>query len=131
MAAGLIPLHIFAGLGVMIFFFLRWAVREGEGKDPRWGLVGSPEPGSPIAAMGPRLFAVPTPRGLLLRSSSHCEAEWERTYRWRDVHAEVLDGAVHLHGPFGVINCRNRADSTAQESLRRMGPTTTTREEKP
>ena len=35
MAAGLIPLLIFAGLGVMIFFFLRWAVRAGEGKDPR------------------------------------------------------------------------------------------------
>lgn len=113
---------IVVGVAAIVFFLVRYAIREGEGKDPRWGLVGRPQAGSPIAEMGPKLFAVPTPQGLLLRSSSHREAEWERLYGWRSVHAEHVDGVIRIGGPFGIIVCTNRDDTTADESLSRMGP---------
>ncbi|MDI1290724.1 MAG: hypothetical protein PSX37_12335, partial [bacterium] len=60
--------------------------------------------------------------GLLLRSSAHREAEWERLYAWRDVQAEQVDGIIRVAGPFGTIACANRDDTGADESLSRMGP---------
>jgi len=113
---------IVVGVVAIVFFLVRYAIREGEGKDPRWGLVGRPQPGSPIAEMGGRLFAVPTRQGLLLRSSSHREAEWERLYAWPDVDAEQVDGIIRIGGPFGTIVCTSSDDMTADECLGLIRP---------
>lgn len=113
---------IVVSVTVMALFLVRYAIREGEGKDPRWGLTGRPQAGSPICEMGPKLFAIPTWRGLLLRSSSHREAEWERLYEWPTVHVDEIGGALRLGGPFGVIICDARDDMSVQDCINRMGP---------
>ena len=66
-------------LVVMLGMFVavvRWAAREGDGDDQRWGVAGFTASESAIEEMGAKVFAVPTTRGLLLRSSPRQEAEW-------------------------------------------------------
>lgn len=122
MLTSAVSLVIVVGVVAVVVFLVRYAIREAEGKDPRWGLVGRLQVGSPIADLGPKLFVIPTQRGLLLRSSSHREAEWERVYPWPSVHVDEVDGAVRVGGPFGIILCGVGSEGSVGESINRMRP---------
>ncbi|MFA7322929.1 MAG: hypothetical protein WC005_01075 [Candidatus Nanopelagicales bacterium] len=102
---------------------IRYAIREGEGQDPRWGMVGVPDPGSEIVALSSRLYVVPTSRTLVLRSSPNKEPAWEREFAWAGVDVSADETQVVLSGPFGVIRCLPDSSETLDQALAHMSPT--------
>ena len=112
-------------LGILAFYLsvVRWAHREGRGEDPRWGMPGEIASYSTAALpAGRAVHVVPTPEGLLLRSDSNREPEWEQLFRWYRVHAEIADDTIRLGGPFGVVLAHPTDGTPLPTALDRMGP---------
>jgi hypothetical protein len=123
MLSVVVPAVIVLGIGAMFLAFIRWAKRESEGEDPRWGMPGE------IALYstanhppGNRVYVIPTVDGLLLRSSDRQEADWERLYPWYRVHVDIVGDGVRLGGPFGVVLARPTDGTALPTVLDRMGP---------
>ncbi|MDD2858603.1 MAG: hypothetical protein PHU75_07995 [Candidatus Nanopelagicales bacterium] len=113
-------LVVFTAIIWAVIALIRFSIREGEGLDPRWGMVGTPESGSELAAMSARVFAVPTPAALVVRSSPNREASWEREYPWSTITVAGDDGQVLLRGPFGLVRCTPGDSDSISEALGRM-----------
>ncbi len=112
----LITSAVIAGLAV----FVRWAIREGEGNDPRWGLTGHLDAESPLIGFADRAYAIPEVAKLTLRGSRRREAAWEQSYSWARVSMESATAAVVLTGPFGRLTCPVPEGMTLEDVLTRF-----------
>lgn len=100
-----VSLLITSAVIAVIAFFVRWAIREGEGDDPRWGLTGRLDADSPLIGFADRAYAIPEAGRLTLRGSRRREAAWEQSYPWASVSIQSATSAVVLTGPFGHLTC--------------------------
>jgi hypothetical protein len=103
-----------------VALFVRWAIREGEGDDPRWGLTGQLDAASPLIGFAERAFAIPEVAGLTLRGSRRREAAWEQRYSWSGVSIQPQASAVILSGPFGSLTCPVPEGTSLEEVARRF-----------
>lgn len=121
MIVGLIvSLLITSAVIAVITFFVRWAIREGEGNDPRWGLTGHLDEESPLIGFADRAYAIPEVAKLTLRGSRRREAAWEQSYPWAHVSMESATAAVVLTGPFGRLTCPVPEGMTLEDVLTRF-----------
>jgi hypothetical protein len=88
-----------------VALFVRWAIREGEGDDPRWGLTGQLDAASPLIGFADKAFAIPEVSKLTLRGSRRREAAWEQSYPWARITLASGTSAIVLAGPFGSLTC--------------------------
>ncbi len=105
MGALFVSLLITTAVIAAVALLVRWAIREGEGNDPRWGLYGELDEASPLIDFATRAFAIPQPRTLILRGSRSREAAWEQSYLWTRVSMKASPSALILTGPFGQLTC--------------------------
>jgi hypothetical protein len=112
----LITSAVIAGLAL----FVRWAIREGEGDDPRWGLTGRLDADSPLIGFADRAYAIPEVAKLTLRGSRRREAAWEQSYPWASVSMQSATSAVVLTGPFGCLTCPVPEDMSLEDVLTRF-----------
>lgn len=116
----LITSAVIAGLAL----FVRWAIREGEGDDPRWGLTGRLDADSPLIGFADRAYAIPEVAKLTLRGSRRREAAWEQSYPWASVSMQSATSAVVLTGPFGCLTCPVPEGMTLKDVLTRFARAT-------
>ena len=108
----------------VIAFFVRWAIREGEGDDPRWGLTGRLDADSPLIGFADRAFAIPEAGRLTLRGCRRREAAWEQSYPWSSVSMQSATSAVVLTGPFGRLTCPVPEGMALEDVLTRFAAAT-------
>jgi hypothetical protein len=114
----LITVAVIGGVAALV----RWAIREGEGNDPRWGLYGRLDQESPLASFATRAFAIPQSNALVLRGSRAREAAWERSYIWTRVSMHSSTATIVLTGPFGQLTCPIPPDVPLADVIQRFSP---------
>ena len=115
-----LSLLITSAVIALIAFFVRWAIREGEGDDPRWGLTGQLDEESPLFGFAQRAYAIPEKATLTLRGSRGREAAWEQSYRWAGVSMVAAPSGIVLTGPFGRLTCPVPEGMDLEEVRRRF-----------
>ncbi len=118
--SSLLSLLITTAVITAVALLVRWAIREGEGDDPRWGLTGQLDPDSPLSGFAERAYAVPEARVLTLRGSRRRETAWEKSYPWRRVSLMADPPLIVLIGPFGRLSCPVPDDIAFEEAVARF-----------